>query len=174
MVDRGRGDWVLFDFRVVRQEGSAGGARVLKTELASFIVPRGAHPTRLELVVESLHEGLDGPMTVDQEETRRAYGAAREAADARLAEMYREVVAEYGTKEAILPRRSRTWRSRGCARRSARLVRGGLIADVSSDSSRRLIRVAGLLLAGHGHAAPSRARRLRLPPSLRASFQARR
>jgi len=97
------GTWVLFDLRVVRQEGSAGGARVLKNELASFIVPRGAHPTRLELVVESLHEGLDGPMTVDQEETRRAYGAAREAADARLAEMYREVVAEYGTREAILP-----------------------------------------------------------------------
>jgi hypothetical protein len=42
-------------------------------------------------------------MNVDREETRRAYEAAREAADARLAEMYREVVAEYGTKEGILP-----------------------------------------------------------------------
>lgn len=82
---------------------SGGGARVLKNELASFVVPRGAPPTTLDLVVESLHLGLDGPTNVDREETRRAYEAAREAADARLAEMYREVVADYGTKEAILP-----------------------------------------------------------------------
>jgi hypothetical protein len=97
------GTWVLFDLRVVRQEGSAGGARVLKNELASFVVPRGAAPSTLDHVVESLHEGLDGPMDIDRDETRRAYDAAREAADARLAAMYQEVVAEYGTKEAILP-----------------------------------------------------------------------
>jgi len=97
------GTWVLFDLRVMRQEGSAGGPRVLKNELASFIVPRGGAPTMFDHVVESLHEGLDGPTNVDREEARRAYEVARRAADARLAEMYREVVSEYGTKEAILP-----------------------------------------------------------------------
>jgi hypothetical protein len=96
------GTWILFDLRIVRQEGSAG-ARILKNELASLVVPRGGAPSAVDNVVEVLHEAVDGPTQVDREETRRAYDVARELADARLAQMYQSVVAEYGTKEAILP-----------------------------------------------------------------------
>lgn len=97
------GTWVLFDLRIVRQEGSGGGTRILKNELASFVVPRGGAPELRNEVIDSLHDAIDGPMGVDSEEARRAYDAARGFADARLAEMYGEVVEEYGTKEAILP-----------------------------------------------------------------------
>lgn len=97
------GTWVLFDVRVVRQEGSAGGARVLRHELASYLVPNGGAPIERDDIVEGLHEALDGPLEVDTDEARRAYQAAREAADLRLREMYNQVVTEFGTDMAILP-----------------------------------------------------------------------
>ncbi len=95
--------WVLFDLRVVRQEGSRGGARVLRSELASFVVPRGGEPVARDGVVESLNEGVDGPTSIDRSEAARAYAAAWQRADARLAQLYQEVVAESGTREGILP-----------------------------------------------------------------------
>ncbi len=54
-------------------------------------------------VVEGLHDGLDGPVKVDVEEARRAYEAARLMADERLSRMYRAVVDELGTQEAVMP-----------------------------------------------------------------------
>ncbi|MBK7397256.1 MAG: DEAD/DEAH box helicase [Myxococcales bacterium] len=98
-----RGSWALFDLRVVRQEGSLGGARVLRNELFSVVCRAGEAPVERTDVVESLHAALDGGLEIDGAETRRAYEEARKAADQRLAEMYQAVVAEYGTKEAILP-----------------------------------------------------------------------
>jgi hypothetical protein len=97
------GTWFLFDLKITRQEGSAGGARVLRNELGSFLVPAGGSPESRDNVVESLHEALDGPIRVDPAEARRAYSLARQAADVRLGAMYEEVVKEFGTKEAILP-----------------------------------------------------------------------
>ena len=98
-----QGTWVLFDLRVVRQEGSMGGARILRNELASYVTPRGGVPAVRDGVVEALHDAIDGPLQIDQGEARRAYQLALDQADARLAAMCEEVVREYGTSEAILP-----------------------------------------------------------------------
>jgi hypothetical protein len=97
------GVWLLFDIRVVRQEGLTGGPRVLRNELASYLVQRGSGPVEKDDIVEMLHEALDGPLKVDSAEARRAYTVARAAAEIRLAAMYDQVVTEFGTKEAILP-----------------------------------------------------------------------
>ena len=97
------GTWVLFDLQVIRQEGSAGGGRVLRNELAAYLVPRGGVPVERDEVVEGLHDGLDGPVKVDVEEARRAYESARWMAGERLARMYRAVVEEFGTDEAVMP-----------------------------------------------------------------------
>jgi hypothetical protein len=98
-----QGTWVLFDLRIVRQDGSSGGTRVLKSELASFVVPMGGTPTMRDHVVESLHEAIDGPTAIDHEEAGRAYQAARLAADERLSVLYGEIVKEFGTGTGILP-----------------------------------------------------------------------
>jgi superfamily II DNA or RNA helicase len=92
--------WLLFDLRIIRQEGTA---RVLRSELASFIVPRGHEVRTAEGIVEHLHEGEDGAAALDAQEVRRAYDAARRAADRRLRELYDEVVKEHGTADDILP-----------------------------------------------------------------------
>jgi superfamily II DNA or RNA helicase len=98
------GSWVLFDLRIIRQEGSWGGARVLRNELASYLIRRGdADASARDQVVEGLQDALDGPLRIDIDEAKRAYSLARRAADARLAALYEEVVAEYGRREAILP-----------------------------------------------------------------------
>jgi superfamily II DNA or RNA helicase len=100
---RSEGTWILFDLKIMRQEGSAGGARLLRNELGSFLVPAGGSPSACDRVVESLHEAMDGPVRVDGAEARRAYALARLAAEERLAAMYKEIVQEFGTKDAILP-----------------------------------------------------------------------
>ena len=97
------GTWVLFDLRVVRQEGSLGGARVLRHELASYLVPNGGAPDARSAIVESLHEATDGPLTIEIDEVRRAYAAARVHADERLRGIYKEVTQEYETETGILP-----------------------------------------------------------------------
>jgi len=60
-------------------------------------------PVERDEVVEGLHDGLDGPVKVDVEEARRAYESARWMAGERLARMYRAVVEEFGTDEAVMP-----------------------------------------------------------------------
>lgn len=101
------GTWVLLDLRIVRQEGSSGGAaggtRVLRNELASYLVPRGEAPSLNDRIVEALHDAADGPLSVDADEAARAYGVARSMADQRLKSLYEEVVREFETKQAILP-----------------------------------------------------------------------
>jgi superfamily II DNA or RNA helicase len=94
------GTWMLFDLRIVRQETNA---RVLRNELASFIVPRGQMPFAMDGVVEHLHNAVDGAIALDVQEARRAYDAARAAADDRLRQLLEEVVKEFGTKSDILP-----------------------------------------------------------------------
>lgn len=69
----------------------------------SFVVPAGGSPTLRDDIVECLHEALDGPTTIDQEEASRGYHAARKAADERLAVLYAEIVKEFGTDIGILP-----------------------------------------------------------------------
>lgn len=96
------GTWSLFDLRVVKQDGSAG-VRVLRNELASFLVSHGGAPVPADSIVEHLHNAFDGALSVDAAEASRAYDAARDAADTRLGVMLDEVVAEYATEEGILP-----------------------------------------------------------------------
>ena len=95
------GTWVLFDLRIVRQEGS--NAIVVRNELASFIVPKDGDASLREDVVESLHLGIDGPFPINQAEARRAYELVRKKADARLAELHSEAVAKHGSGEGLLP-----------------------------------------------------------------------
>lgn len=97
------GTWVLFDLRVVRQEGTMGGARVLRHELASYLVPRGGEPEERGDIVESLHEATDGPLVIEKDEAKRAYDSARVRANERLKAIYDDVVREYETAVGILP-----------------------------------------------------------------------
>ncbi|RYE76256.1 MAG: hypothetical protein EOO74_08720, partial [Myxococcales bacterium] len=53
------GTWLLFDLKIVRQENNAGGSRILRNELASFLVPSGGTPVDSPHTVEALHEALD-------------------------------------------------------------------------------------------------------------------
>jgi hypothetical protein len=92
---------MLFDLRIVRQESNA--RILLRNELVSFIVPRGQEPRSMDGVVEHLHEATDGAARLDAQEARRAYDAARAAADDRLGQLYKEVVKEYGTESDITP-----------------------------------------------------------------------
>jgi hypothetical protein len=50
-----------------------------------------------------LHQTRTGPIEVDPAEAHRAHAAARLEADARLRALLEEVVAEFGTSEAIVP-----------------------------------------------------------------------
>jgi hypothetical protein len=92
--------WLLFDLRIVRQEASA---RILRSELASFLVPKGGRAQRADDLIEFLHEARDGDAPLDTAEVRRAYDAARAEADVRLRTLYDEVVAEQGSANDILP-----------------------------------------------------------------------
>jgi superfamily II DNA or RNA helicase len=96
-----QGTWVLFDLRIVRQEGS--NAIVVRNELASFVVPKGGVASLREDVVESLHLGIDGPFPIDQAEARRAYEVVRKKADERLAQLHGEAVEKHGSGEGLLP-----------------------------------------------------------------------
>jgi superfamily II DNA or RNA helicase len=101
----GVGTWVLFDLQVLRQEGSAGGQRVLRNELAAYLIERGGVAVERDDVVEALHEGLEGPALTpsDIEEAARACAIARQLAEERLSRMYEGVVAEFGERVGILP-----------------------------------------------------------------------
>jgi hypothetical protein len=97
-----QGVCALFDLKVLRQEGSSG-ARVLREELVAYSVPRGGTAALAEPFLEGLHQTRTGPVEVDPAEARRAHAAARGEAEKRLATMHQEVVAEFGTSEAIVP-----------------------------------------------------------------------
>jgi hypothetical protein len=95
------GSWVLFDLRIVGS-GSESGQRVLRHELASFVVPRGAGPQPNDEVVEAIHQADDGPREVDVEEARRAYEVALARANERLRSLRDEVVGELGTEVGVI------------------------------------------------------------------------
>jgi hypothetical protein len=96
-----QGVCALFDLKVLRQEGTTG-ARVLREELVAYSVPRGGPAAPAEPFLEALHQTRTGPVEVDPVEARRAHAAARGQAEARLRAMHEEVVAEFGTSEAIV------------------------------------------------------------------------
>jgi superfamily II DNA or RNA helicase len=98
------GTWVLFNLRVLRNDGSSGSAQILRDVLASFLVPFGGVPIVHDSVVKSLHLAFDGPATIDADEARRAYALAKASAEKILRALLGEVVAEYaGEHEKILP-----------------------------------------------------------------------
>lgn len=98
-----RGVVAVFDLRVLRSEGSAGNARILHEELFVVTTARGRDPASNEGLIECLHTLNAGPLDIDASEVARAYGLARGAADARVAELLDGCVAEYGTTEGITP-----------------------------------------------------------------------
>jgi hypothetical protein len=97
------GTCVLFDLKVLRQEGSAGGARVLREELAGYLVKKGGEVCPSDEVLEGLHLAESGSLSISAEEVQRSYEACRRAAEQRLSCLREAVVSEYGTGEAIVP-----------------------------------------------------------------------
>ncbi len=98
-----QGTPVVFDLKVIRQEGSVGGARVLREHLAAIAVQHGEAPHEAEHLLENLHDALSGGLTIDVAEVKRAYDVAKVAVDSRLSSLYRECIAEYGSSDAIVP-----------------------------------------------------------------------
>lgn len=97
-----KGTLAVFDLKVLRQEGSLGGARVLREELATFAVPLGSAPAAADAVVEQLEAALPGDLSFDADEARRAYTASKRAAAAKLAGLYESCVSDFGTTEGVL------------------------------------------------------------------------
>jgi superfamily II DNA or RNA helicase len=97
-----KGVLAVFDLKVLRQDASMGGAYVLRDQLASFTVSGSGAPADAEHILERLDGALAGDLTIDLLEVRRAYEAAKHAAEANLTELYNACVEEYGSAEAVL------------------------------------------------------------------------
>jgi hypothetical protein len=100
----GQGTWLLFELQVTRTEDKGKPPRVLRRELASFVVPVGGDvaTSRPELV-EHVTETTPGPPRVDVAEARRAFEIGRQAANERLVALKDEVRAEHPGDVAIAP-----------------------------------------------------------------------
>ena len=98
----GQGTWLLFELQVARTEGKQ--SRVLRRELASFVVPVGGDvPKSKPELVEHVDKATQGPPQVDVAEARRAFEISRHAAERRLVALKDEVRAEYPDDETIAP-----------------------------------------------------------------------
>ena len=93
----------IFDLKVVRQEGPSLGVRVLREELAVYLVPREGQLTEADPLLERIDTFRPGPLDVEVAVVRRAYSDAMKAAEARLASLHKEVVREFGTSAGIVP-----------------------------------------------------------------------
>ena len=94
---------VLFDLKIIRQEGSAGGARILRQELLPILVPRNGEPRLADDLFTALPDAQSGPLTIDPQRVRAAYELARKLAEASLTRMREDVVNAYKTSEGIVP-----------------------------------------------------------------------
>ena len=94
---------VFFDLKIVRQEGSAGGARILRQDLLPILVPKIGEPQLAEDLFGALPVAQPGPLSVDPQRVSTAYEFARKLAEATLTRMREDVVKAYGTSEGIVP-----------------------------------------------------------------------
>jgi len=94
---------VVFELKVQRQEGSLGGARVLRQELASFLVPSGGTPVLVDSLIERLHEALPGRINVELTGPSSAYAAAKTASDDRLRALFEACVKDVGSDKGLVP-----------------------------------------------------------------------
>jgi superfamily II DNA or RNA helicase len=89
------GMWVLFDLRVVRQDGSQGET-ILRRRLGSYLATKGGEPTRHDELVRCIHRQTYATGQFDMSEGERGYQQAKTLANEDLADLLETVRREFG------------------------------------------------------------------------------